>query len=334
VPPDLFAEQPLVLLGRKRDRLAGQLHLSGTAAGGIPYQQTFLLSFTQPGNLAIAQLWGRARLKDLMNQMVSGETKRGVEAVTETALAYQLLSQYTAFVAVSDEVRVNPADVSVSVQVPVEMPQGVSYEGIFGGVAYSMAAPGSMRPTARRAQPPQAPMAAPSPAMSSSAGFDLSLISPSMIAKDSDDYDLSLISPSLIEDDAEVSSEPDTIQRSPIQPEERKSRPIAQSKPSLPDINLTIVSSSGLNTEAIASLTLHLQDLKLRLKALQTNFGWQGRVLFKLEITKGRVQQVLLDEERSSLQEATLLEEVRRSLLTWRPSKSVTGHVYVILLAD
>jgi Ca-activated chloride channel family protein len=102
----------------------------------------------------------------------------------------------------------------------------------------------------------------------------------------------------------------------------------------LPDINLTIVSSSGLDTQAIASLTLHLQDLKLRLKALQTNFGWQGRVLFKIEITKGRVQQALLDEERSSLQETTLLEEVRRSLLTWRPSQPVTGYVYLILLAD
>lgn len=338
VPPDLFTEQPLVLFGHKSDRVAGKLHLSGMTAGGIPYQQTFSLNFAQAGNRAIAQLWGRARLKDLMNQMVSGETKRGVEALTETALAYQLLSQYTAFVAVSDEVRVNPTDASVSVQVPVEMPESISYEGVFGG-AYNAAPPmptmaALSGPVAkmRRAQPPQAPMSAPSPAMPPAADFDLSLISPSMIESDPDDFDLSLISPRLIEDDAEVSLESnDTIQRSPSQPEERKSRPIPQSKPSLPDINLTIVSSSGLNTQAIASLTLQLQDLKLRLKALQTNFGWQGRVLFKIEITKGRVQQVLLDEERSSLQETTLLEEVRRSLLTWRPPQTVTGSCHLVL---
>src|SRR5919202_1343657 len=87
--------------------------------------QTFDLRFDEAGNPAIAQLWGRARIKELMQQMVSGETKVGVDAVTNTALAYQLLSQYTAFVAVSDEVRVNPQEHSVSVQVPVEMPEGV-----------------------------------------------------------------------------------------------------------------------------------------------------------------------------------------------------------------
>ena len=179
-PPDLFAEQPLVLFGRKREALralmryrrAGKLHITGTAAGA-GLQQTFGLNFDKTGNPAIAQLWGRAHIKNLMNQMVGGETKRGVEAVTDTALTYQLLSQYTAFVAVSDDVRVNPADSSVSIQVPVEMPEGLSFEGIFGSVAYSpapiraIAAPRGemMRRIANQpATPPQAPtLSAPSP---------------------------------------------------------------------------------------------------------------------------------------------------------------------------
>ncbi|MCL1462838.1 Hsp70 family protein [Argonema galeatum] len=133
--PDLFAEQPLVLFGRKQDRTGGKLHVIGIAAGGKRYEKTFDLNFDENGNPAIAQLWGRARIKDLMKQMFGVETTSGVEAVTETALTYQLLSQYTAFVAVSDDVRVDPEGKSVSVQVPVEMPEGVSYEGIFGQVA-------------------------------------------------------------------------------------------------------------------------------------------------------------------------------------------------------
>jgi Ca-activated chloride channel family protein len=68
-----------------------------------------------------------------MQQMFGYETKAGVEAVIDTALTYQLLSQYTAFVAVSDDVRVDPESKSVSMQVPVEMPQGVSYQRVFGG---------------------------------------------------------------------------------------------------------------------------------------------------------------------------------------------------------
>ncbi|MEH1944018.1 MAG: after-VIT domain-containing protein [Nostoc sp.] len=129
IAPDLFSEQPLVLFGRKQDRAGGNLQISGIATGGKQYEKTFNLIFEETGNLAVAQLWGRACIKSLMNQMVSFETKAGVEAVTETALTYQLLSQYTAFVAVSDDVRVEPGSEYVSMQVPVEMPEAVSYLG-------------------------------------------------------------------------------------------------------------------------------------------------------------------------------------------------------------
>ncbi|MEH2024204.1 VIT domain-containing protein [Nostoc sp.] len=132
IAPDLFTAQPLVLFGRKQDRVGGNLQISGIAAGGKHYEKTFNLIFEETGNLAVAQLWGRACIKDLMNQMVSFETKAGVEAVTETALTYQLLSQYTAFVAVSDDVRVEPGSEYLSMQVPVEMPEAVSYQGVFG----------------------------------------------------------------------------------------------------------------------------------------------------------------------------------------------------------
>jgi Ca-activated chloride channel family protein len=145
--PDLFAEQPLVLFGRKQDRTAGNLRITGMAGGKKRYK-TFSLNFKGAGNPAIAQLWGRQRIKDLMKQMFAGEKKSLVEAVTDTALTYQLLSQYTAFVAVSEEVRVDPEGERVSVQVPVEMPEGVSYEGIFG------AAPAN-QPVFRSAMAPQ-----------------------------------------------------------------------------------------------------------------------------------------------------------------------------------
>ncbi|MFN6559042.1 MAG: VIT domain-containing protein [Nostoc sp. ChiSLP01] len=132
IAPDLFSEQPLVLFGRKQDKASGNLQIYGIAAGGKHYEKTFHLTFEETGNPAVAQLWGRACIKDLMNQMVSYETKAGVEAVTQTALTYQLLSQYTAFVAVSDDVRVEPGSEYVSMQMPVEMPEAVSYEGVFG----------------------------------------------------------------------------------------------------------------------------------------------------------------------------------------------------------
>ncbi|MEH1915411.1 VIT domain-containing protein [Nostoc sp.] len=43
VAPDLFCEQPLVLFGRKQDRVSGNLQISGIAAGGKHYEKTFNL---------------------------------------------------------------------------------------------------------------------------------------------------------------------------------------------------------------------------------------------------------------------------------------------------
>ncbi|MBP0021195.1 MAG: protein kinase [Cyanobacteria bacterium SBLK] len=109
--PDLFAHQPLVLHGRKGDRRSGKLEISGTLAGGRRYTKILNVNFEQvSGNGAIAQLWGRSRIEDLMNQIYGRENPEGVQAVTETALNYRLLSKYTAFVAVSDEARVAPDD--------------------------------------------------------------------------------------------------------------------------------------------------------------------------------------------------------------------------------
>ena len=174
-PPDLFASGPLVLFGKKTDRANGQLRIRGTLAGGKAYEQVLPVNFarsgssrqrestsvaataTDFGNPAVAQLWGRSRIKDLMNQMFGGETKSLVEAVTNTALTYRLLSEYTAFVAVSEEVRVEPDGSRRRVQVPVELPQGVSYEGIFEAERAEPTRGGSRSVTSNRNSAPVSP---------------------------------------------------------------------------------------------------------------------------------------------------------------------------------
>ncbi|WP_373536403.1 VIT domain-containing protein [Microcoleus sp.] len=173
-PPDLFTSQPLVLFGKKSDRINGQLRIRGTQAGGKVYEQVLPVNFaresgrqrestsvaasvTDFGNPAVAQLWGRSRIKGLMNQMFGGETKSLVEAVTNTALTYHLLSEYTALVAVSEEVRVEPDGSRRRVQVPVELPQGVNYGGIFDAEKDEQTRGGVRSITPTRASAPMAP---------------------------------------------------------------------------------------------------------------------------------------------------------------------------------
>ncbi|CAD5971838.1 von Willebrand factor A domain-containing protein DDB_G0285981 [Planktothrix tepida] len=284
---DLFAEQPLVLFGKKPDSNSGILQIQGSAAGGTAYQQQLNLNFESGGNPAVAQLWGRSRIKALMNQMVQGETKARVEAVTETALTYQLLSQYTAFVAVSDDVRVNPSEALVSVQVPVEMPEAVNYEAIYG-YGSALQAPSAPARASRSMMPRM--MKAQSPKMNNSLAF----------------------------------SEPTEMNAFFAEAE----GVFSEFEPPSPILTaLEIVSATGLDEEAIAFLTQHLQSIKIPT-------GIKGDLVFELKIHKGRVKQVILDEEASTIQDAKIIELIRRSLLTWKPAQPNPITVILTLRID
>ncbi|MBD2186891.1 VIT domain-containing protein [Pseudanabaena mucicola] len=278
--PDLFAEQPLVLFGKKGDRSNGKLKITGIAAGGERYEQILNVNFdNNNSNLGIAQLWGRARIKDLMNQMFGGEVKSLVDAVTQTALNYRLLSQYTAFVAVSDEVRVNPDGSKITVQVPVELPQGVSYEGVFGGITADQAvnAPRS------RAMMPAAPM--PSQSFSTSSKLQGSVLyeKPSITGADQLQTRLKPNSSNT------VRAEDKTVTQSPIQV-----------------VQLTGLTGTDVAT-AQAAIAKQLQSVKVPA-------GLNGNVILEITVQNGRLTRIILDDVNSTLKDQNLVESIKRSL--------------------
>ncbi len=305
-PPDLFAQQPLVLFGRIQDRTKGKLHITGIAAGGYRYENTFNLYFEEAGNPAIAQLWGRVRIKDQMNQMFGYETKAGVDAVTETALTYQLLSQYTAFVAVSEDVRVDPEGNHISMQVPVEMPEGVSYQGIFGSAnaaGVSLLARALMPPApSSPARNYQATLKSPIPRSAPTRSYRSTSNAKSLRASlPADGFD-ALINPAMIAEEEELSS-PTPVTSNP---------------------QLQVISATGLDGAAVADLTQHLQQLNLPC-------GFSGEIVFEFPVRKGRVVRVVLDEDASTLKAAAVIDLIKRSLTTWRVPQSATGTVRLTL---
>jgi len=350
IPPDLFAEQPLVLFGRKQDRHAGKLQITGITAGGIRYQQTFQLNFNLTGNPAIAQLWGRSRIKELMNQMVSGETKSGVEAVTDTALTYQLLSQYTAFVAVSDDVRVDSTESSVSVQVPVEMPEDVSYQGIFGRAAYAAAPVGATRGFASSSASPFLNRAIGGElreyidedtdfetGRESGLEFAESTVFEELEMIDdlsfgADELNAELAKYGAIEDSVrdvgiceELEVTDDLLFEAEVNELYAELAEYEAIKPSVPPVqHWQIVSAIGLDQSAIDLLTQHLQSIEIPP-------GLNGNLVFELQVNKGRVRQVILDEEASSFKEKKLIEIIRRSLFTWLPPQTITNLIVLTL---
>ncbi|HLD67215.1 MAG TPA: VIT domain-containing protein [Pseudomonas sp.] len=125
--PDLFAQRPVILFGKWRGEAKGRLLLEGHGAAG-PYRAEVPVRADQARaqNQALAYLWARHRVASLTDQ----ETLEGdfsySQAILDLGLKYHLLTPYTAFVAVDEQVRNPQPQASVKVDQAVPLPQGVS----------------------------------------------------------------------------------------------------------------------------------------------------------------------------------------------------------------
>jgi Ca-activated chloride channel family protein len=139
--PDLFTGKPLVLSGRYTNATSGTITIHGKRAGDdftreIPVHFN---STTSDGGI-VSAFWARRKIDDLMSQDWAGLQTGNVQPevqkdITQLGLTYKLMTQFTSFVAVEDRV-VTTNGKPQTVEVPVEMPEGVSYEGVFvvGGI--------------------------------------------------------------------------------------------------------------------------------------------------------------------------------------------------------
>ncbi len=137
--PDLFDVQPLVIHGRYSKAGKGTLTIAGNTGAG-PYERTIDLEFAEdePEHDVIATLWARAKVEQIMSQDLAAAQQNNFPAdmkqqVIALGEEFQIMTQYTSFVAV-EKSRLTIDGQPVLVAVPIEMPSGVSYEGIFGGM--------------------------------------------------------------------------------------------------------------------------------------------------------------------------------------------------------
>jgi Ca-activated chloride channel family protein len=138
--PDLFSATPLVVKGRFPNPARGVVTVRGMTAKG-PWERKLDVDLPadEPEFDVLAPLWAREKIADLMDQdwlgAQQGNPNSDIKgAVTALGLEFGLVTQYTSFVAVEEKV-VNEHGRTRKVEVPVEMPDGVSYEGIFGAAA-------------------------------------------------------------------------------------------------------------------------------------------------------------------------------------------------------
>lgn len=126
---DLFSAKPLIVTGRFTRPAAGKIVIRGTQGHG-EFSRVVPVNFTEAGanNAALEKIWARRKVEDLMSQdwqgIQSGQSRYKAEII-KVGLKHSLATQYTSFVAVEERTVVTDGK-PVRVEVPVELPEGVS----------------------------------------------------------------------------------------------------------------------------------------------------------------------------------------------------------------
>lgn len=125
--PDLFAQRPLVVLGKYRGTPAGAIVIEGNAAGGTWKQALDLTgarTLPKEAGTPLRTLWARSRVATLAdNQRLQADDPTRNE-ILRLGLAYSLLTDYTSFIAIDKVVR-NPGGQGADVDHPQPLPAGV-----------------------------------------------------------------------------------------------------------------------------------------------------------------------------------------------------------------
>ena len=131
--PDVFAGAPSLLSVALR-AAGGELVVRARTAGGGAFERRISVPpATAPGdgNPALAKLYGRELVEDLELQIAAGFEKGAMDREIERAgLDFQISTRLTSWVAVSKAKTVDPGAPTRHEEVPVELPHGMSAEGM------------------------------------------------------------------------------------------------------------------------------------------------------------------------------------------------------------
>ena len=149
--PDLFDVKPLVIHGRYTRPGRGTLTIRGRTGAGA-YERVLELDLPEihDGHDVIATLWARAKVDDVLAPHLQSVQRGTVpEPVKQSVVAlgeqFSIMTPFTSFVAV-EKSRMTIGGKPVLVAVPIELPDGVSWEGVFGnGFLREADMPGAVR---------------------------------------------------------------------------------------------------------------------------------------------------------------------------------------------
>ena len=129
--PDLFVGRPIVLTGRFTGAVPPFVRVRGKRAGQ-PIEINVPMNSVEGASYAgLPSIWARMKIADLADHATFQPNPELPDLVRQLALDYNLMSSFTAFVAV-DSSRQTAGSEGTTVVVPVPMPDGVKYETTVG----------------------------------------------------------------------------------------------------------------------------------------------------------------------------------------------------------
>ncbi|MBN1183410.1 MAG: TonB family protein [Bacteroidales bacterium] len=131
--PDILAERPVIIYGKWKGTKGGKITLKGRA-GDKDYTYSLDVASVKASdkNIALKYLWAREKIRLLDDYTkVSYDDKDHINQITQLGLKYNLLTNYTSFIAIDSEVR-NANGTSTTVKQPLPLPEGVSNYAVGG----------------------------------------------------------------------------------------------------------------------------------------------------------------------------------------------------------
>ncbi len=135
--PDALAERPLIIFGKWNGEAEGSITLTGTT-GNNEYSETIQVNQYTPDkrNEALKYLWARYRIQLLEDYGSVSWDEDHKQEIINLGLKYNLLTQYTSFVAIDSVIR-NESDTSAIVTQPLPLPEGVSDYAVGDGLMWN-----------------------------------------------------------------------------------------------------------------------------------------------------------------------------------------------------
>jgi len=141
--PDLFASRPVMVFGKYRGAPKGNIVVTGVSGKGEFKQTLAVQSYkADKRNEALRYLWARHRIATLSDYQTIDANDKNVADITQLGLDYNLMTNYTSFIAIDNRVRNTSGQVE-TVKQPLPLPEGVSNNAVAQAPMAVMPAPRS-----------------------------------------------------------------------------------------------------------------------------------------------------------------------------------------------